>query len=382
MLQLWTLGGQGLLSYELTITPGVPDPRFGPGSRTISYYLADGAVVVLDLAPYIEPALVPAPVYASVFSADGTALAVQAHDGVEIWNVMSRRRGAVVPVREPTALALSADGRMLAVGTGSPATAEVWDLPGRRRIGLLPVPGAAFVGGLAFSSDGRSLAVAPRSNTWDAVRLWNLKGRPETLPHSGDEHMAFRPDGRALAVGGGENAYIDLAARPRRVSRQSFGPASTSVQSIAFSPDGTVIATGFLMTGVELRDTATRGRVGRLTASQGELDGNLALAFSPDGGVLATGNSLGMTRLWEVATCTPLGLPLAGSATGGGDPIMALAFSASGGDLYVLTSSGRLRTYPVDPDRAAAAVCARLGTAVTAAEWQRLIPEAPYRKVC
>ena len=114
MLQLWTLGGQGLLSYELTITPGVPDPRFGPGSRTISYYLADGAVVVLDLAPYIEPALVPAPVSASVFSADGTALAVQARDGVEIWNVMSRRRGAVVPVREPTALALSADGRMLA----------------------------------------------------------------------------------------------------------------------------------------------------------------------------------------------------------------------------------------------------------------------------
>jgi WD40 repeat protein len=188
--------------------------------------------------------------------------------------------------------------------------------------------------------------------------------------------MAFRPDGRALALGGVDSALIDLATGG--VIDRPFGPSLDGAQSLAFSSDSGIIATGFRDRGVDLWDVRTRRAIGRLAPEQGVFDNVVALAFSPDGRLVATGGSSGDVRIWETATRVPLGRPY----TAHSGPVLALAFSGDGSSLHSVGGDGTLQRYAVDPGGAATDVCGRAGTSLPEDDWRLLIPEAPYRKVC
>ncbi|MFE7365911.1 WD40 repeat domain-containing protein, partial [[Kitasatospora] papulosa] len=70
------------------------------------------------------------------------------------------------------------------------------------------------------------------------------------------------------------------------------------VTAVAFSPDGTLLATGSNDQTARLWDTATRTPVGPpLTSHSGRVK---AVAFSPDGSILATGSRDGTVQLWVV----------------------------------------------------------------------------------
>ena len=77
------------------------------------------------------------------------------------------------------------------------------------------------------------------------------------------------------------------------------GRAGT-VNSVAFSPDGKILAAGSADGTVRLWDVTTRQQIG------GPLKGNdgvvYSVAFSPDGKILATGSIGGAVRLWDVTT--------------------------------------------------------------------------------
>jgi WD40 repeat protein len=109
--------------------------------------------------------------------------------------------------------------------------------------------------------------------------------------------VAFSPDGTLLAHGAGNAVVLsDLRiGRPVRVLTGHTG----AVWSVAFSPDGTRLATGGAGGTVRLWDTAT-GR--QLTDLSGHTGTVLSVAFSPDGTRLATGGDDGTVRLWDTAT--------------------------------------------------------------------------------
>ena len=67
---------------------------------------------------------------------------------------------------------------------------------------------------------------------------------------------------------------------------------------MAFSPDGTVLATGSHDLTIKLWDVAT----GRERATLRGHTGNVyTVAFSPDGSLLASGSLDGTVRIWDMA---------------------------------------------------------------------------------
>ncbi|MEZ0071009.1 serine/threonine-protein kinase [Planotetraspora sp. GP83] len=408
---LWNAaGGRPIVYHSLSDTSGMPVIRMGQDRRALRYLLGGGGVATVDVRLGTRPVAVAAGAVSAAFAPGARTLAVQTGDGLELWDAGRGRRLGSLP-SSAEALAFSPDGRTLATGTAEPAemtpdppagtatpadgagpgdlgvaadadrtagsgAVMLWDVAGMRRTKAVAVPGAASVGGLAFGPG--VLAVAPFSGDWRRVRLWDASRHAWTgvLPRAGMDVMALRPDGRVLAIGGQNSALVNLATGA--VTDQPFGPSLDGVRSIAFSPDGSTVAVGFHQLGVGLWDTRTLRPTGRLAPDPGDLDDVVAIAFSPDGRLVATGGTSGEVRLWDAATHVPLGRPYT-THTG---VVLALSFAGDGRYLYSAGEDGTLQRYTVDPGRAAAEVCARAGASLSVNDWRRLIPEAPYRKVC
>ena len=160
--------------------------------------------------------------------------------------------------------------------------------------------------------------------------------------------VAFSPDGRLLAT-----ASVDKTARlwdpaTGRHLRSLAGHTGT-VLGVAFSPDGRLLATASFDNTARVWDPATGEHLRTLTGQTGMVYG---VAFSPDGRLLATASSDGTARLWDPATGRHL-RSLAGHtgtvygvafspdgrllATVSGDKTVRLWDPATGGHLRTLT---------------------------------------------
>ncbi|MFD1499768.1 WD40 repeat domain-containing serine/threonine protein kinase [Streptosporangium lutulentum] len=145
--------------------------------------------------------------------------------------------------------------------------------------------------------------------------------------------VAFSPDGRLLATGSDDNTVRlwDVAGRESLATLTGHDDA---VYSVAFSPDGTLLVTGGREAGtVRLWDVAARKRVATLTGDAGSI---FSLAFSPDGATLATANSDETVELWDVA-----GRKSLATLTGHTENVFSVAFSPDG---KTLATSGEDKT--------------------------------------
>ena len=116
----------------------------------------------------------------------------------------------------------------------------------------------------------------------------------------GVRSVAFSPDGKLLAAGTGEPnqrgtvTLWDVATRAQvwRHTEETGAPA------VAFSPDGKALAVAVYGNAARLLDVAT----GRVTATFKHPKEVRAVAFSPDGKLLATACWDKFVRVWDVAT--------------------------------------------------------------------------------
>ncbi|MFD4775283.1 hypothetical protein ACFWNU_15805, partial [Streptomyces sp. NPDC058427] len=257
-------------------------------------------------------------------------------------------------------VAYSPDGHMLAAGNLHQNLVRLWDVsdPGRPVALGRPVPmdrSVNSIRSLAFSPNGRVLAVGGHtSHNGDAgsggiVDLWSLTspshpvllGRPKSPAVQGFdaatsiESLAFSPDGRTLAAawGAGLVSLWDVT-RPDDVS-SAGAPLTLDCPGVfsgrvAFSPTGHTLAAACDDDAgtIRLLDTTDPARPdsGRSLKTGRRVN---SLAFSPGGGTLAAGSSDSKVHLWKVdgpGHPAPLGEPLTGPA----QPVMSVSFSPDG----------------------------------------------------
>ncbi|HWG46170.1 MAG TPA: protein kinase [Gemmataceae bacterium] len=213
---------------------------------------------------------------------------------------------------------------------------------------------------IGFAGDARALAFAPDSRTLATgggtsygigrIHLWDATAgrlRATLEGHSGAiGALTYASDGRTLASGGadGEVLLWDVASsKPRlRLSGRAGG-----IMALAFSPDRRFLAAAFgdgsTVPGkpypVKVWHTDTGVEAATLTGHQGAV---WVLAFSPDGGRLASGSSDGTVRLWDVASWK------ASAVLPAGLWVPSLAFAPKGTMLAVAAGS-KVQRWELDP---------------------------------
>jgi WD40 repeat protein len=149
--------------------------------------------------------------------------------------------------------------------------------------------------------------------------------------------VASSPDGNLIA----EAADGDYMVRLWNTSALDKGPMllsghTSSVNSVAFSPDGKTLLTGGDDESAQLWDTATGKNQGVIN----DKSFVRAVAFSPDGKTLATGDSDGAVRVWDVATEKMLA-----ELTGHASVVTSVSFTSDGKHIISSSQDGSVRVW-------------------------------------
>jgi len=322
---------------------------------------------------------------------------------VQLWNLADPARPAsLAPVLDHraavAALGFNADGRRL-LSSSNDGSLTVRDLIRDVVLRTLPHP-QAVRGALFLGSDDEVASVCADGY----LRVWHLPGPVLTGEQSAVASVLFQPHAPGTFATGGDPSNFRLwnvtdALHPRVASRPPTRHKN-AVDRMAFRPDGKLLAVPSDDRTIEIWDVSDPGNphlVGDpFLAHTAAITG---VAFSPDGKLLASASSDRTARLWDLsnpARPQPLGNPLrpdvadpgaAASVTFSRDgTILAVGYGAGAVMLYDVTRPASPREIP-DPLDAAGGPVLGLAwspddhTLATAGKdgkvtlWERVAPE-------
>jgi WD40 repeat protein len=228
-----------------------------------------------------------------------------------------------------------------------------------RWLGLPLTGSSAPVNSVAFSRDGKTLASGSDDAT---IRLWNtashhqlgsaLTLKVRTPP--GDfitepvKSVAFSPDGKLLASGEDAGVRVWDVATHRQLGARIDDLFLEPVTSVSFSPNGKTLAAGSDNGTITLWDVAslsTRHPLG--VTSTRPRTSVTSVAFSPNGNTLAAGSDDGTIRLWDVATHRQFVLGPVGRSL----IVASVVFSPDGRTLAAGSDDGTVSLWNVATDR-------------------------------
>ncbi len=295
----------------------INDLRFSPNGDRIAV-VRKYSILIYDAQTKTENVLITghrAPITAMVFSADGSTIISGSEDGeVCISKGSTGRNIKSIHDYEGDFIAFSPDGNSFA--------ARVWGMSDcdAEKIHLFDTTtcqleqtfiandGGDFLD-VVFSPDGKTLAMSEHERYMldgpCPISLWDIATglRLKTLAvvGGGAYSIVFSPDGRTLADGGGlwdhRISLWDIATgKCSQVFREDGGPAAAWAESIAFSSDGHILATGHSDGAILLWDVTNGKQLKTLEVHTAKVNN---LCFSPDSYTLVSACEDGIVMLWE-----------------------------------------------------------------------------------
>ncbi len=276
-------------------------------------------------------------------------LAVGLQDAVRIYD--AKTGGLVKTLAKPGAsVDLSTNGLL---ATASKSAVRIWRTSDWTEIHSIPDHSAP----VAFTRDGRLLA----ANSWEGVCVHSSSdGRLVAKIPNSKPPFAFSPQGQVLAVDSTKGIQLwDVAAantlRMLERSEGIFTNANSGLwnkSALVFSPDGqaVVAARNTLRAGsifaLDRWDSATGKQVGTLPAHRQTIEHSgmiSSVAFSPQGPLLASGSLDHSIRLWDIGSgqCRD-------ALRGNSSEIWTLAFMANGQGLISGAKDGTVRLWPTN----------------------------------
>ncbi len=344
---LWDIDSFQILLRVQWPSASVPHVAFAPDGMQFAMGAADGLTYVWNVirpeppvvdpeeptptpdenvTPTITPTPSPDPgdVYqyfglgsllCAAFSSDRSTVATAGSAGAYLWRVEDERilrsfSGHRAPIRT---LDLSVDASRLLTADDT-GEIKLWDT--KTGAVLMRFPNhTRRINDVVLSPDGMHIAACSDDMT---VTIWRIEADPGnngadtptgTLLHQLKSHsdivqsLAFSPDGNVLASGGGSwDRTVRLWNVQQGTLVRNLVGLGGSVRALAFSPDGKRLATGGGDHIARIWDLDTGQLMGEL---QGHTSYIVAIAFSSDGKQLLTGGVHRTAKLWNIEGIAP-----------------------------------------------------------------------------
>lgn len=279
------------------------------------------------------------------FSADGTRLAEYTGDAIRVWDAHTRQIISLIPVahnRYPMLPMFSPDNRLLMAGVlhndDNGTDLVVWDANLGQEIAVFPghYTGAIFT--FAINPAGTLIAAGDIHGT---IGVWNITTGELLATYRnhfyGAPSLAFTPDGSRLASGGGLSPTIlwDVATGQQIMSVHDW---DVHPGDLMFVDDETLIETGQcgalggwnITTGEQIRE---------LGCKASHKDGRTGV--SPDGRwIVGAAEFSPVINVWDVATDTQIT-----ELTGHTDWVIYTEFSPDGSLLASASCDGTIRLW-------------------------------------
>ncbi|MBI5164797.1 MAG: caspase family protein [Magnetospirillum sp.] len=265
----------------------------------------------------LEPGTHTAMINRAALVPGGTLVTASDDKTARLWRVadgmpMGVLRPPIGDEDEGALYAVAASSRNIAVGGRTCGSWEaafcvyLFTADGARMLGKLGNLKAP-VTALAFSADGRYLAVGQQGNGGLRVLDLDAKGIAfETGAGDTVSWLDYAADGRLAAVSADGSVQVFEAGGRVLGSARVTKPWST-----AFSPNGRLLAVGGAA-GVTVLDAGTLGRVAELTGDAGKAGPLSLAAWSPDGATLYGAGGYGDGRAWHVRSWAVPGFAVLG----------------------------------------------------------------------
>ncbi len=283
------------------------------------------------------------------FSPDGTLLAVGSNIGVWLYDVKTGKEISMFP-GGCQSLAFSRDGRFLASGGDKLGIEggrfrgkklQLWEVATGKKVALTGLLYPASE--LRFSKDGKTLISL--GNSGDEIgrldietkkrNVEEIKGRwKEAKVRYGIEPYALTHDKFAIGLMDGRIELRDTVTGKRLAILIGY-QVKKRIVALAFSPDGTMLASGSQDKTVRLWNTSKNHELFILRKHTGWIT---TLAFSHDGRMLASGSTDKTVRVWNTITGE-----LLATFTGHINGIAALTFSPESSTLVSGSTDGTIK---------------------------------------
>jgi len=210
-------------------------------------------------------------------------------------------------------------------GNVQQATVNVWDVSTGAQALVLQSPPSAFCGSVTYDPQGLRIAAACFNQTTGArtLQVWDANTGGQLFFINGvDSSVAFSPDGTLVAGGNGSTQQITFYdTRNGQLVQTIQGNSVGGIKDIVFTPDSAYLVTGNVEGTVSVWNIATAQQVSKFTGHNSAAN---AVAINKDISRIASVHEDGLMILWDGNTGNAL------STFQATKPLRSVLFSSDG----------------------------------------------------